>query len=224
MKTIGIEKIGRFVVSVWASKYNEKLIEIGDDEKPKEISPDELKRKIDETVEKMKVAYTKRLQKYKKEFGGRLIDTNELSEKEEKHFSKVIDELIEMKIVLEEREIAYLEVDGETSLKEFKNLLNEIEEYKLDENKVYYYPSFEYDVSVDNMDAEVWGVKYTVFCRTFELPPEKELRKQATIDVLYKNVYKAVRFDCEVVQDYLEGDLTFNGFIKKIDLFQERSC
>ena len=101
----------------------------------------------------------------------------------------------------------------------------EVEEYE-PENRFIYIGDGKMHVDgyCDDEDIEVYGISYVLKVLVPIYPDEKALEKLAMQRAIFKHVGKAFRFDCEAIKDYMEGDLTFRGLIKKIDPRAERSC
>ena len=100
-----------------------------------------------------------------------------------------------------------------------------IEEYKPKNDLVYLdNGKMHVDGYCDEEDIEVEYISYVMDVLLPIYPSEKELEKLAMQRTVYKHIGKAFRFDCEAIRDYMEGDLTFKGLMKKIDPRVERSC
>lgn len=231
-KKITIKKIGEFVVDAWKNSFantSSNDITIGEDEKPKEIGPEELKAKIEETYQNLSAFIEKEIDECRKEFGGKCISYRSSFEAKNKS-ERCVNMLRELNIYPVFEEIATVRADA--NINEFEEFVKKAKAHPLNKDTIYLNFNMEYtgDHDYDSMDVlYVTYVASKIVLRepnkiVSVKPDEKTLRRMAAIDTLYKNVYKGVNYDCEAIKDYINGDLTFKGLIKKIDLFSDRSC
>lgn len=85
-------------------------------------------------------------------------------------------------------------------------------------------PYCDYLVSCYDDRGEVDEVSVVVDALNVSFPAEKELFRLAAQQALYHKVSKVFRYDCEAIRDYISGDLTFKGLVRRIDPREERSC
>ena len=231
-RRVTIEKLGRFVVNVWRNNFastSKNDITLAEDEKPKEISPEELKAKIEETYQELSAFVEKKIDECRKEFGGTCVNYRNSFEPKNKS-ERCVNMLRQLNIYPIFEEIATIRADA--NINEFEEFVKKAKAHPLNKDTIYLNFNMEYtgDHDYDSMDVlYVTYVASKIVLRepnkiAAVKPDEKVLRKMATIDTLYKHVYKGVNYDCEAIKDYINGDLTFKGFIKKIDLFSDRSC
>lgn len=114
------------------------------------------------------------------------------------------------------------------SKEDITNFAKEVERYSRDNQKYIYLGNERIEVEANcndyDEDVEVESIFYGIDVLQPIYPDEKSIEKLAMQKTIYKHIGKAFRFDCEAVKDYIEGDLTFKGLIKKIDPRTERSC
>ncbi len=231
-RKIGTDKIGDFVVNVWENRFfnvsspAEVIIE---NEEPKEISPDDLKAKIEETAQRFSKYVENEIEECRKEFGGKCVNYKNDSILKKKA-AKYIQMLTRLNMYPSFEEINVVRANAR--IDEFEEFIKKIKKHSFDKNSIYLDLYMEYDGEYDEDGMEVLYVTYVgkkIVLRepnkiVSRKPDEQTIRKIATLDTLYKNVLKGIKYDCEAVQDYINGDLTFKGFIKKIDISQNKTC
>ena len=232
VKKITVKKIGEFVVDVWknnfASVEADSTVDVSN-EKPKEISPEELKTKIEETYQKLFSFIEEKINECRKEFGGKCISFRNSFEAKNKS-ERCVNMLRQLNIYPVFEEIITVRADA--NINEFEEFVKKAKAHPLNKDTIYLNFNMEYTGDHDCDSMDVLYVTYTaskIILRepnkiVSVMPDEKTLRRMATIDTLYRNVYKGINYDCEAIQDYMNGDLTFKGFIKKTNLFSDRSC
>ena len=117
---------------------------------------------------------------------------------------------------------------GDPNYITYENLVefvNKIKEHEPDKRFIYIDKG---RLSIDGYcdDEEIYTESIHFVYQVIEplYPDDKEINKIATQKMLYKHVGKAFVFDCEAIKDYIDGDLTFKGLIKKLDPMKQRSC
>lgn len=86
------------------------------------------------------------------------------------------------------------------------------------------YPRVDYDTICDDDRAGVFGVALVVDAINVKPMDEQTLFKYAAQQAIFHTIGKVFQYDCEAVKDYINGDLTFKGLLKKIDPRKERDC
>jgi len=185
---------------------NEKDIEF------KEIEPNELKKEV--------VKYKKNI--YKE------------IEKDRKRLSKYNGKNVnDLRKIYKEKEITKLhktngfekvfELDNFISFDEVKEILDNVNDYELDKNKIYSNKlHLRIDGWCDGEDIDYYGVDYIIYCiEDIEINDCKiellaiRLAIYNNISIIFKNIYPSDLK--EYYQSYIDGDLTFKGFAKKLD-------
>lgn len=194
----------------FGDRYSEK------DYNPKEITPEQLKDAIKESEEKLKKAFKKRLESLKNLYGGKEIRKSTYDLKDEAPY------MFQYKT----EEIA--ETEYPEDFNEMKRFVKEVEEFKnspIPEDRAL--KSIEIDFETegyDEDDCEVYRVYATVEWVFFTMPNEKNFKKAVEINALYKIFSPIFKYDCEAVKEFLEGDLTFKGLVRRLNPFRKESC
>ncbi len=189
-----------------------------------EIGPEELKQLIAETKEQLKKEVEKDLATAKEKLGGKVFNFLDIASfpKEDMDLVRVVSmfsgKYLEVISSLDNHELYH-------DLEAYKKFYDDAKNWKPKENRIYTRtPYISIDTDCDYDEAYIEEVRYVSPYIEIRMPDEKWLDKVATLDVLFRKVNPAVRFNCEAVKDYIAGDLTFKGFIKKISLANELSC
>ena len=233
MKELRIKptKVGNFVIKIKeAINIDDDIVIVPENEEPKYISPEELKKKIDETEKALKEFYKEKIKYYQEKFGGKIfrkthpMDAFFPERKMDKELKEFITFAFDAQLPRATEAIASLDVYNNAGLDELEEFIQEIKSYKPAKDEIAFSEGLDEEGYCDGEDFTLDSLNYVLTIYYLREPMEKYLKKQAITDVIYKNVFKAFRYDCEAIKDYIEGDITFKGLIKKISLFSERMC
>jgi len=213
-----------FIVEVYPSTpHKDDEIFTEDTFNPTMVSPDEMRAGIEETAAKIRAEFEKEIEAVKEKYCGKMHSYEKYHEilKEHRYIFNCVKD-----VGMPDYGLTGNKLDSMYNVLEFlRKVDSEIKQMKLNENRIYLEPRMEYSVCVyGGDDADVDSIFIDFECKEIKMPDEKKIRRMAANDYLYNNVFPVFRYDCEAVEDYINGDLTWKGFVKKINPFLERRC
>lgn len=211
-----------FVYRGWVPEDNGEKI-FSDEIEFKEVSPQVLA----EEIEKQKCRIRKELDglwnKYIAPFMGQPYEEN---------IKRATSQIFKIKPYFETFEDVHVLVgpiinDYELDWQDFQKIADILRtgKYHVPEDRIVIgEPCMEYDMDCEDDNPYLNSFAFALPVLVVRKASESKIKKFAMEQAVYNLIGRVFILDCDAIQAFIDGDLTFKGLIKRIDPRVERSC